>query len=254
MSTRLTLSLLSAALSLAWASPASAAGTWQTTLEGIDLDPEQPGYEAYYDTTLHLTWLTDVGAVKNSPFAWLNDGTATPLAQWFDAKQWAAQLSTNGVTGWRLPTKNEFQSMYFTTLGHSSALLAETGPFLNLGTYRPGGNWVGAYMWTSTVLGGSGDHTLIQTFGVDGYGWNTAYPGNPMMAWAVHDGRVEPPAHVTTRADWAVLPFAFTCKNNQTGQQVTRRAYQRKTIDCNKAGLLSQPGDSLTLTITGTRK
>lgn len=38
---------------------AQAAGTWQTTLQGRDLDGNATTFEAYYDTVLDITWLAD---------------------------------------------------------------------------------------------------------------------------------------------------------------------------------------------------
>lgn len=245
---------LSAALALAWCGTASAAGTWQTTLEGVDLDLSKPGFEAYYDKTLNITWLADVGAVKNSPFAAHYGTDIAPLAFWFDALSWLAQLQVGGVSGWRLPSQAEFQSMYFTTLGHTSNVLAETGPFLNFGTYRPNNDWVGAYLWTSTVVGGTPTNPLIRTFGIDGYGWNFAAPGNPNIAWAVHDGKLESVTGQMGRVDWALPPYQLECKNNTTGQVVTLKKYKRIIFNCAQQGLVSSPGDSITISVTGTRK
>ena len=81
---------LSIALSSAQAVPVSGQGTWETTLQGRDLDGNAATYEAYYDTVLDITWLADANA----------NGAMT----WADANSWAANLDVNGVTGWRLPT------------------------------------------------------------------------------------------------------------------------------------------------------
>lgn len=66
-------------------------GTWETTLQARDLDGNLAnGPEAFYDTTLDVTWLAD--ANQNGPM------------NWEAAKTWAANLNVNGVTGWRLPS------------------------------------------------------------------------------------------------------------------------------------------------------
>jgi len=66
-------------------------GTWETTLQARDLDGNLAnGPEAFYDTTLDVTWLAD--ANQNGPMNW--DAAMT----------WAANLNVNGVTGWRLPS------------------------------------------------------------------------------------------------------------------------------------------------------
>lgn len=43
--------------------PVSGQGTWETTLQGRDLDGNAATFEAYYDTVLDITWLadTDIG-------------------------------------------------------------------------------------------------------------------------------------------------------------------------------------------------
>ncbi len=74
----------------AQAVPVNGQGTWETTLQGRDLDGNAATYEAYYDTALDITWLADT--------------TAAGYRGWADANTWAAGLDVNGVTGWRLPT------------------------------------------------------------------------------------------------------------------------------------------------------
>src|SRR3989344_3850600 len=79
------------ATSLAHAASVSGQGTWETTLQGRDLDGNLSTFEAYYDTVLNITWLA------NANYA----GTAMT---WANANTWASGLNINGVTGWRLPT------------------------------------------------------------------------------------------------------------------------------------------------------
>ncbi len=73
-------------------------GTWETTLQGRDLDGNAATFEAYYDTALNITWLADANFVKTSGYA------ASGGMTWYSATAWAASLNINGVTGWRLPT------------------------------------------------------------------------------------------------------------------------------------------------------
>ena len=40
----------------------SGQGTWETTLQGRDLDGNAATFEAYYDTVLDITWLADANA------------------------------------------------------------------------------------------------------------------------------------------------------------------------------------------------
>jgi hypothetical protein len=53
--------------SLAHAAGVPGQGTWETTLQGRDLDGDQSnGFEAYYDTTQNLTWLADANLAATS--------------------------------------------------------------------------------------------------------------------------------------------------------------------------------------------
>ena len=65
-------------------------GTWETTLQGRDLDGNLSTAEAYYDTSLNITWLANANVAG--------------LMNWADANAWAAGLNINSITGWRLPT------------------------------------------------------------------------------------------------------------------------------------------------------
>ncbi len=66
-------------------------GTWETTLQGRDLDGNAlNGPEAFYDTALDITWLRNANA--NGKMSWAN------------ANAWANTLVVGGTGGWRLPT------------------------------------------------------------------------------------------------------------------------------------------------------
>ncbi len=66
-------------------------GTWETTLQGRDLDGNAlNGPEAFYDTTLEITWL--------------RNANANGRMNWNDANAWANSLVVGGIGGWRLPT------------------------------------------------------------------------------------------------------------------------------------------------------
>jgi hypothetical protein len=79
------------ASSVVHAASISGQGTWETTLQGRDLDGNLSTFEAYYDTVLNVTWLADANY-------------AGTLMNWADANSWASSLNINGITGWRLPT------------------------------------------------------------------------------------------------------------------------------------------------------
>ena len=82
--------LVSASLSTVHAAPVPGQGTWQTSLQGRDLDGNAAnGAEAFYDTILNITWLSTPG-IKG-------------LQTWSSANAWATSLSIGGYSGWRLP-------------------------------------------------------------------------------------------------------------------------------------------------------
>ena len=64
-------------------------GTWQTTLQPLDLDHDTEP-DAFYDTVLNITWLRNANANMDMV--------------WADAQSWASKLVLGGVGGWRLPT------------------------------------------------------------------------------------------------------------------------------------------------------
>ena len=88
----------SGASTLAHAAAISGQGTWETTLQGRDLDGNLSTFEAYYDTALNITWLADANYSQTSGF------DADGFVNWTVANAWAAGLDINGYTGWRLPT------------------------------------------------------------------------------------------------------------------------------------------------------
>ena len=147
----------------AHAAPVSGMGTWESTLQGRDLDGNAGnGFEAYYDTALDLTWLADGNHALTSGYD--SDGLMT----WDESMTWVQSLNVNGVGGWRLPTLvdtgtpgcnwsfggtdcgynidangSELAHMYQVTLGNLSAYspagvfqpdfpIKNTGPFKNV--------------------------------------------------------------------------------------------------------------------------
>lgn len=77
----------------AHAAPVSGQGTWETTLQARDLDGDvSNGPEAFYDSTLNITWLRE-GSKRANIFE---------AFTWSRAKSWA-EFDWYGLTGWRLP-------------------------------------------------------------------------------------------------------------------------------------------------------
>jgi Protein of unknown function (DUF1566) len=184
------------------AASVSGQGTWGSTLQGRDLDGNLATAEAYYDTSLGITWLADANY-------------AGTLMDWVAANAWASSLNINSITGWRLPTVSdsgtpgcnlanvgtdcgynvntatgEMAYMFYTTLGdkasyntsgvsQTGAGLTNTGPFSNLqsGYYWSGTEYAtgNSYAWYFNAINGN------QNFNDKTVG---------LYAWAVHQGNV----------------------------------------------------------------
>jgi hypothetical protein len=85
----------------------SGQGTWESTLQGRDLNGNGL-FDAYYDTVLDITWLADANYA----------GTGMT---WDDANAWAAGLNIHGITGWRLPTLAPINGTSFDTTFSNNA-------------------------------------------------------------------------------------------------------------------------------------
>lgn len=72
----------------AQAAPVPGQGSWESTLQGRDIDGDG-STDAFYDSTLDITWMAH----------WNSSG----LIAFADAPDWAASLSVGGLGGWRLP-------------------------------------------------------------------------------------------------------------------------------------------------------
>lgn len=197
--------------------PVSGQGTWESTLEGRDLDGNTATYEAYYDKTLDITWLADANAFGST-------------MNWADANAWAAGLDVNGITGWRLPTNTPANgSSYNTTLstdGTTDRATATTTTDGTDGGWRDGsGNAISemGHMYYVTLGNlGNCDPTLPWCTGQSGSGLtNTAdflniqpssyWSGSELgsgAAWGFyfHLGFQEAFAKSDNRFVWAVRP------------------------------------------------
>ena len=157
--------------------------------------------QAYYDTRLDITWLADANFAQTSSFD--TDGKMT----WSNANAWAANLTIDGVSGWRLPNMdvsgsgvivdcssgntelselncqdNEYGHLYYygagTTLG-SGITDVNLGPFSNV---QPSLYWSGTEFATDPIFAWA----FLFSTGSQGH---TAKIGS-RFAWAVHDGDV----------------------------------------------------------------
>lgn len=200
--------------SFSHAASVSGQGTWETTLQGRDLDGNLSTAEAYYDTALGITWLA-------------NANYAGTQMDWSTANAWASSLNINSVTGWRLPVTidadgpdadslgddgcdqvpsgfqgldcgynftvhSEMSYMFYVTLGNKAFWstsgtagqlgwgLTNTGPFSNV---------VPDAYWSATEYAPDANQAWY-FIPVDGYQGDT-YKTNPFLyAWAVHSGDV----------------------------------------------------------------
>ena len=195
----------------------SGQGTWESTLQGRDLDGNLATAEAYYDIVLGITWLADANY-------------AGITMTWADANAWATGLDPygSGITGWRLPTvtdtgapgcefafagtecgynvdtaTSEMASMFYDTLGNTPYAdasgnlaqvgwgLSNTGPFRDLQPY---------YYWSGTEYPLLPFRAWDFNFGSGSQG----YIGKraELYAWAVHAGDVGASAVPVPAAVW----------------------------------------------------
>ena len=181
-------------------------------LQGRDLNSDGT-FDAYYDTTLDITWLADANYAGSK-------------MTWNDARTWASSLNIYGYTGWRLPTMidqypsggtncnkaydgtdcgynvdtvgtdgtiySELASMFYDTLGNLAIYdtngkeqdgwgLKNTGPFTNL--------QADAY-WFGLIYTPDGDNSWDFNFR-DGFQY--AHNQSELKyAWAVRSGDITP--------------------------------------------------------------
>lgn len=176
--------LCACALSIAVSVSADAA------LIGRDLDGNLSTSEAYYDTSLGITWLADANY-------------AGTTMNWTTANAWATGLNINGITGWTLPTSDtclgysctgsQMGSLFYTTLGNpAGGPLSNTGPFSNVQSDY--------YYWSATEYAPSTSEAWYFSTG-NGY-QDFNIKANSFYAWAVHAGDVGASAVPVPAAVW----------------------------------------------------
>lgn len=147
------------------ASPVPGQGTWETTLQPLDLDGDTVT-DAFYDTDLKITWLRDANL----------NGKMT----WADALKWADDFSLGGYSDWRLPAGNqcggyfcsnsEMGHLWYYSLGNPPG-----GPMSNTGPFQ---NMMADFYWTGTEAEGAPGQGMMWSndYGAQGYmGGNPAY-------------------------------------------------------------------------------
>lgn len=167
-------SLRVSALSAAIASSAHAA------LQGRNVDGNMAnGYEAFYDTTLDITWLADPN------FGETSNALPATGSWWSWSKNWAESLNYFGATEWRLPrvqskistgTPADFQVGF--GAGVSKSELGHMF-YVNL-QLPPGGSTVPDIVAIPGLPGES-----IKNFRAQLYWTEDVYAPNPALAWAL---------------------------------------------------------------------
>lgn len=210
---------LAAAPTIAPAVPISGQGTWETTLQGRDLDGNDTTIEAYYDTTLDITWLANANYGMGSTYD-ATDGTSDGRMDWETANAWAASLNPygSGITGWRLPitldpnpgsydcnhttggtncgynvdpATSEMAHMHYVTLG-------------NIGYPSPGWEQINTANFID-ILVPDNHWSATADASYEFTAWNFTFYGGMQAimtkdagqyAWAVHDGDIGVPADI----------------------------------------------------------
>ena len=170
-----------------------ASAAWQSLLQSRDINRDGI-VDAYFDTSLGITWLADSQAATGSTFDDSPPFGPVGGLSWASAMAWTAQLDVYGTTGWRLPTAfnkggglcsgrsctgSEMGHLYFITLGNPGLVLQEAGPFLRL---------LGGQHWTSTTA--DSDSSVAWGFDFSNGEQRRSTKLGWVNAWAVHDGDV----------------------------------------------------------------
>ncbi len=185
--------LIGATAAHAIGTPIPGMGTWETTLQGRDLDGNlSNGYEAYYDTIQDISWLTDANYAATIGWVSPTFGVATGVMTYDEGMALIKETAINGISGWRAPelvdlgapgcasvtswggtdcgynvdpSSSEIVHLFAVTLGNRSVINPD-------GTRRAAGD----FGWVN-----SGPFKNIQKLG---YGLGTPYAADPTQVWA----------------------------------------------------------------------
>lgn len=183
--------------------------------------------QAVYDSDLNITWLSDANYAKTSGY------DAYGLMGWSSANAWAAGLSFEGYSGWRLPTTlqpdptceawgGSYSGDYKCTgseMGHlfydelsvemKSSILTSANPNLALfQNIRPDLYWSG-----TEYAPNAPNHTIAWNFNMYVGSQNIDSASAKYYAWAVRNGDVafaipEPETFAMVLAGLGLLGFA----------------------------------------------
>ncbi len=183
---------------------------YSVNLEPRNLDNNPDTIEAYYDPKANITWLANANATENiaSTSRYANSSHKEEgLLTWIEAKNWAASLNMNGITGWRLPntkfpddscikkrdyfvecTGSEMGNLYHNVLGKSKR---GRGSFDNPMNYNKFYNI--KYTYWSATESQKYKKTRAWAFSLHGGGQEIANKEKLLYAWAIHSGDVKSP-------------------------------------------------------------
>lgn len=165
------------------------------TLQGRDLNGSPGSFEAYYDTVLNVTWLSDANLAASNTFgvSGINaDGTMT----WATAQDWIAAMNAAnylGYSDWRLPSVSPVDGsgfQYFSSSDYWTGTRDESYSISAPGSAHPGSTASEmAYMYYVNL----GNKGFSDTSGANPQpGWGLANTGpfsnlQPNLYWSGTD-------------------------------------------------------------------
>lgn len=199
------------------AAPVSGQGTWETTLQPRDLDGNPATIEAYYDTSLNITWLANANLAASNTFGALGVTGGWGTMVWGGGLNWINGMNAANYLGyndWRLPkvaasgtlnctfaysgtdcgynvitAHSEMAHLFYNELGNQ-AFYDSSGTQLGVGLFNSGpfNNLQENIYWTGTQ------------YSTDPYAWYFDFllggqnlihmSDSSVYAWAVRDGDV----------------------------------------------------------------
>ncbi|RZI85562.1 MAG: PEP-CTERM sorting domain-containing protein [Rubrivivax sp.] len=217
----------------AHADPVHGQGTWETTLQGRDLDGTPSTIEAYYDTDRHITWLANANLPYTSGYTSAANGgldiyeadmrrdlkVTNGMMGWDAAQTWVSNLNVNGTTGWYLPKAVDPSAEQCPVFGYGDQLFCGGNPdkstselahmyFVTLGNtdrfnvpWAPGSGMTNTGPFSNLMpapysFGLEVDNTngdYAWSFFADSGGHQMRRKDLPSFAWAIHDGDVGSP-------------------------------------------------------------
>ncbi len=178
-----------------FAVPIPGQGTWETTLLSRDLDADGHA-DAYYDTTLDITWFGSLG----------------PTLSYRDSLPWVDSFEFGGYADWRLPTRlasnvnqSEVSSLFRNTLGNTQRNFGNVPSSLPRSWHNTGyfeGLTVDTLIAIEQPVRPGNPAPYLYFSGNEGH--DTGMYGSPKPIWAVRDGD-SGVAPVPEPSTWALL-------------------------------------------------